>query len=153
MKSIKFILFLCAMCTLNVFSQNQNVISNGGNYQESSGGSLTWTIGEVVINTLESPDVHVTQGFNQDWLNFLNIEVFSEKINVSVFPNPTTEFINIEADKKSDLVIYDASGKSVGQYKIDKTDQIDLSDFSAGIYYLNFSRKNAKLKTIKIIIQ
>lgn len=153
MKSIKFVMFLFTMYTLNVFSQNQNVISNGGNYQESTGGSLTWTIGEVVINTLESTDVHVTQGFNQDWLNFLNIEVFSEKINVTVYPNPTTEFINIESDKKSDLAIYDASGKLVGQYKVNKTDQIDLSELSGGIYYLNFSRKNAKIKTIKIIIQ
>lgn len=149
----KIITYFCCALSFGVFAQTENVISTGGSYQQSAQGSITWTIGEVVINTVESPDVHLTQGFNQDWLHFLNIETFVEKINITVFPNPTTQYINIESDKKSDLKIYDASSKIVKDLKIEKQDQVDLSDLSPGIYYLEFTRKNKKIKTIKIIIQ
>lgn len=150
---IKFFTILTCAFSLNAFAQTENVISNGGNTSTNANGSITWTIGEVVINTIESPDAHLTQGFNQEWLHFLNVENYSEKINITVFPNPTTQYINIESDKKSDLTIYDASNKIVKVEKVEKQDQVDLSDLAPGIYFMQFYRKNSKLKTIKIIIQ
>ena len=150
---IKFLTLVCCAFTLSSYAQTENVLSSGGNSTNNSQGSMTWTIGEVVINTIESPDAHLTQGFNQEWLHFLNIENFSEKINITVFPNPSTHYINIESDKKSDLTIYDASNKIVKEIKVEKQDQVDLTDLAPGIYFMQFIRKNNKLKTIKIIIQ
>jgi hypothetical protein len=147
-----FTLVFCIL-SMSTYAQTENVISSGGNSVQNSQGSMTWTIGEAVINTIESPDVQLTQGFNQGWLNFLNIEKFSENINITVFPNPATHYINIESDKKSDLIIYDASSKIVRNLSIEKEDTVDLSDLAPGIYYIEFTRKNSKIKTIKIIIQ
>ena len=150
---IKFFTILTCAFSLSALAQTENVISNGGNTTTSANGSITWTIGEVVINTIESPNDHLTQGFNQEWLHFLNVENYSEKINITVFPNPTTQYINIDSNKKSDLTIYDASNKIVKVEKIEKQDQVDLNDLAPGIYFMQFYRKNSKLKTIKIIIQ
>lgn len=147
-----FTLVSCAL-SLSTFAQTENVISSGGHTIQNSQGSLTWTIGETVVNTIESPDVHLTQGFNQGWLNFLNIENFSENINITVFPNPATHYINIESDKKSDITIYNASSKIVRNVSIEKEDTVDLTDLAPGIYFIDFTVKNNKVKTIKIIIQ
>jgi hypothetical protein len=147
-----FTILTCVL-TLSSYAQTENVISTGGNTVENSQGSLTWTIGESVVNTIESPDAHATQGFNQGWLNFLNIERYSENINITVFPNPTTHYINIESDKPSDLIIYDVSSKIVRNLSIEKEDKVDLNNLAPGIYFMDFTRKTNKIKTIKIIIQ
>jgi hypothetical protein len=143
-----FSLLLCS----NIFAQELNVISGGGAYSETTNGNLTYTIGEVVVNTIESPDYHITQGFNQDWINFLNINTFKEDINISIFPNPATHFINVESNKPADLKIYDINSKEVLSARIDKTKTIDLTSLSSGTYFLKFIQKNQNVKTFKVII-
>ena len=105
------------------------------------------------INTIESPDIHVTQGFNHDWLSFLSVESFTNKIELNVFPNPTTQYVNIVATKKTNLVVYDLVGNIVLSQTVSKNEQIDLSHLSAGIYPFQFNKNNSKVKTIKVIIQ
>lgn len=148
----KIITFISILVSVGSIAQTQTVISNGGNYEETPAGSITWTIGEVSINTIESSGTTITQGFNQDWLQFVNTDVFIEKININVFPNPTTEYINIDSDKKTELNIYDISSKLVKSEKLEKQQQVGLSELAPGTYYLEFTRKNKKVKTIKIII-
>ncbi len=149
---IKFTL-LFLVFTIGVSAQEQHVESSSGGQYFFSTGSMTWTVGEVIINTIQSPDNHLTQGFNQTRINFIGIEEYNDRINVNVFPNPTTDFININASKKTTLRIYDVSQKLVKVVSVEKQDQVDLSELSSGTYLLVFSKNNKKLKTIKIIVQ
>jgi hypothetical protein len=135
-----------------LYGQQLNVISTGASYTETAEGSLSFTIGETVINTIESPNNHITQGFNQDWIHFASTNTFKENFNISVFPNPTTHYINVESDKPSDLKIYDLNGKEVLNTKINKTKKVDLTQLSPGTYFLKFIQENLNVKTIKIII-
>jgi len=144
---------IALVLSLGLNAQEQHVESSSGGQYFFSTGSMTWTVGEVVINTIQSPDNHLTQGFNQTRINFIGIEEYNNRINVSVFPNPTTDFININASKKTTLRIYDISQKLVKVVSVEKQDKVDLSNISSGTYLLVFSKNNKKLKTIKIIVQ
>ncbi len=139
--------------SLSVNAQEQHVESSSGGQYFFSTGSMTWTVGEVIINTIQSPDNHLTQGFNQTRINFIGIEEFSTKININVFPNPTTDYINVDASKKTTLRIYDTSQKLIKIVQVEKQDQVDLSELSSGTYILSFSKNNKKIKTVKIIVQ
>ncbi len=139
--------------SLSANAQEQHVESSSGGQYFFSTGSMTWTVGEVIINTIQSPDNHLTQGFNQTRINFASIEEFTTKININVYPNPTTDYINVEASKKTTLRVYDMSQKLIKTVSLEKQDQVDLSDLSSGTYILSFYRKNNTIKTIKIIVQ
>jgi hypothetical protein len=145
--------FLFVGLITTVSGQEQHVESSSGGQYFFSTGSFTWTVGEVSINTIENPDNHITQGFNQSKIEFLGIEEFTEKLLINVFPNPTTDFININASKKTTLTIYDVNQKQIKQLSLNKQDQVDLTDLSSGTYVLMFSKNNKKLKSVKIIVQ
>ncbi|MBK6527554.1 MAG: hypothetical protein IPG07_19580 [Crocinitomicaceae bacterium] len=47
-------------------AQDLFLISGGGTHSSGSGGSVSWSIGEVVIQPATSSGNHVTQGFHQE---------------------------------------------------------------------------------------
>lgn len=145
--------FLTLLFSLAGFAQEQNVVSSSGGQYFFSTGSMTWTVGEVIINTVESPDNKLTQGFNQTNINIVGITEYIHKIKISVFPNPTTDFINIESTKKTTLKIYDLSQKLILEKALNKKEKVDLSQLSSGTYFLAFYKNNKRVKTVKIIIQ
>jgi hypothetical protein len=73
-ESISLFLYLHLMKTLILFAlymifvppaYSQEVISNAGEHYENDNGSISWTIGEPVIETLGSSNNYLTQGFHQ----------------------------------------------------------------------------------------
>ncbi|MDD2634819.1 MAG: C10 family peptidase [Bacteroidales bacterium] len=70
--------------------------------------------------------------------------------NISIYPNPANNNINITGITNSNVAIYDIYGKLIKNYdKIDST-TLDISDMSAGIYFINVSN-NDDIKTIKFV--
>ena len=57
------VLIICVITT--TISIAQEVISTTGEHYENSNGSISWTIGEPVIETLGSNNNYLTQGFHQ----------------------------------------------------------------------------------------
>ncbi len=82
----------------------------------------------------------------------LSTHNFKDDININVYPNPTTHFINVESNKSSNLNIYDINGKQVLNRTIDTSEQIDLTALSPGTYFLKFKQDNQIIKSIKIVI-
>ena len=54
-------------------SFGQEVVATDGDYSSVSSGSLSWTLGEIVVATTESPSGILTQGFQQDFENILAV--------------------------------------------------------------------------------
>jgi hypothetical protein len=70
MKKILILLFnVIFLISLHAqITNEQQVISNGGNYSEAGGMSLSWTLGETVIATFDNGGMVLTQGFQQPLL-------------------------------------------------------------------------------------
>src|SRR5690606_4852567 len=108
-----FVFFLCfIMPRFSAVAQNLSLVSSSGTYSENSSGSISWSIGEVVIVTSSSGSNDVTQGFHQSRIYFSGIEELKE-LEISLYPNPTSEFVNIVSPNSVKLSIYDMSGRLV----------------------------------------
>ncbi len=62
---MKTLTFFTLFMLLMASSYSQEVISTTGEHYENSNGSISWTIGEPVIETLGSNNNYLTQGFHQ----------------------------------------------------------------------------------------
>ena len=143
MKNIAIILSVFCSSAF-VFGQELNLqtIVSGGDYYESSQGSISQTIGEVVTETYSDNNNALTQGFQQSNFNVTGIEEWNnDKDKFRVFPNPSVDFINVELESlTSKGVIYslvDANGKEVKD-GISQSNKfvIDFSGIAQGVYFL-----------------
>jgi hypothetical protein len=140
----------------NVSAQGQYIISGSGTYSELSGGSISWTLGEVVIVTTSHTDHDLTQGFHQPDLYYVSItEVPQASPVISVYPNPADDILNVtSSDEQTRMSIYDMQGKLIDVTDVSSlTSQVDVSYLSRGTYMLMFEVNGAYAKQIKIVIQ
>ena len=63
--------------------------------------------------------------------------------NFSIYPNPATNSIYLKTNKPESITIYDIFGR-IQMVKITYNDKIDISDLSAGIYFIKIGERNAK---------
>ena len=143
-------------------SLEQSVVSIGGAYLSNGDYSLAYTLGEVMITTYYTEEQILTQGFHQGF----NVKMDPPVIPTSnfygkVYPNPVFNTLNIELVTEEDveykLALHDMSGrllpvhseqfKGKGHSKF----TMDLSNLSAGIYFVRVSTKeNPNVQTFKI---
>ncbi len=83
-------------------------------------------------------------------------EKLYDELNFEIYPNPVTDILRIHYGDFSfgpelEIRIYDAWGRILGQWK-SKTDQIDISSYSPGLYIfeLRDSKQRTRKKFIKI---
>lgn len=82
--------------------------------------------------------------------NYLYAVKTSDVKMLKFYPNPATTFINFEFQKNFDrtynLVIYNFLGKKVVEVSaLNTTNQIDLSDFTRGVYIFQLRDKNGRV--------
>lgn len=73
------------------------------------------------------------------WVTPLDPEGIPESndMRISVFPNPATDFITIEADNLKRVELLDASGRRIGSAEAEgDAVRLDVRDLKAGVYYV-----------------
>jgi len=84
----------------------------------------------------------------------INQKILSQ--NFSIYPNPTTGYINIKSLDKIDgsIKIYDYLGKKIIEKESDGVNQhsINLSNYPDGMYFINIKSKKGSF-TKKIILK
>ena len=151
---IKIILVVLATSSMGFKSNAQElfVIAGAGNYSQGALHNVSWTMGEPVTTTMIFPSHHITQGFHQSDLKVIGI-VTLEPMNVSVYPNPADDIINITSSENSKLSIFDIQGKLIETVDITSTTaQVDVSYLSRGTYTLVFEASATLAKRMKIVI-
>jgi len=141
---------------LSAQSIQNSVVSCTGASVTSGGISMSYTIGEPVIETFSGGNRDLTQGFHQSRLTVTaieNLEVLSE---INVYPNPAKYYVNIDIPQGNyniDISIFDAMGKLVfSQKNVSEYHSIDVAHFTTGTYYLQIlNLKDKESKTFKII--
>jgi hypothetical protein len=143
------LIFIMTLLAVSVGAQQikQEVIATAGGYNKSADNSISisWTLGETIIPTFKSQDgtLILTHGFQQKLIITSVEENLEEQVKVTIYPNPTSETINILFETATDKVIsvylVDSQGKMVKTDQIEATvleKPIDMQDLPAGIYYL-----------------
>jgi hypothetical protein len=81
--------------------------------------------------------------------------VFTKNNNITVYPNPANDKLNIEFDETTKNVsfsIADLSGKTIISSTLINSSSIDISGLNIGMYLLNIDTNNGT-KTVKFIKQ
>lgn len=137
------------------------LIATGGNYSESNSYKLSYTIGDVMVNKLETQSVSFTTGFQQNWNLSVGIDDLSGELSLIAYPNPVTEklLVRFGEVEYSDIhiEILSFNGKIVFSQKIEgpfygRTEELDISELNSGLLILRVSsQKDMISKTIKLI--
>ncbi|GIV32717.1 MAG: hypothetical protein KatS3mg031_0252 [Chitinophagales bacterium] len=132
----------------------RDVIATGGDYFTSPVINVSWTLGEPVTETVTNYDLTLTQGFQQgDLFKVTAIkEPLAERFDISVYPNPTTDILNISMQNPLEepvhVCIYSMQGEKVFSEKTQGNHfRIDLSALSTASYLLSLRRINGELIT------
>ena len=125
-----------------------------GTEKNNWSGDVAWsyilyplTAGTHTLKWEYTKDVSLSSGSDCAWIDnvvlpastiITDIETVVEKQNVSVYPNPAHDVLNIElGDNQSDVVIYNSLGQVVRRYENVSGDmQINVEDLNAGMYFL-----------------
>lgn len=70
---IVFFLNLAINCLAQTIERS--VFSSSGEYNKTATASMSWTLGEIASETLESPGIRITQGFQQPDVLFVNLVI------------------------------------------------------------------------------
>jgi hypothetical protein len=134
----------------------QNTVSSGG-VASGSGGSVTYSIGQVAYTSSTGSNGNVNQGVQQPYEIYslgINESVFS--FDLSLFPNPTTDLLNLTIKnfngENLSYQLVDFNGKIIQTAAI-KNEQtsINLSELPMASYFINLLENNQKVQSFKII--
>jgi len=152
------------------FASNSQLIvarSFGGGVFYSTDNGDNWTVinsglTDLTIFDLELNDSYIiaatnTQGVFRFALSNLNLSTGIDDIiknTIAIYPNPTTNQINIKTDTKllgSIYFVYDNTGKSILSGRVDSENTVvKLGNLSGGIYLLRIGDTNFN-QTFKVI--
>jgi hypothetical protein len=73
------------------------------------------------------------------------------KMQISVYPNPTTNFVTLGETEATEAEIYDVNGKKVASQSVQNSNIVSLQGLSAGSYFLRLLKDNELVGTAKVI--
>lgn len=153
--------------SINKYSYNANNILDSSLVQSFNGSQFENTmLSEYIVDAHNCYKQVLNKNWNSanfTWQNFYrydnwykpkgnpqSIEGIAPKINLSVFPNPSTNgIVFVNSDKKAKYVLSDMNGRMVSQGElISGSNSLMLMQLQAGMYILN-----AEGVTTKIVLQ
>ncbi len=137
----------------------QEVIPTSGGTATGSGGSASYTVGQVVYKTNNGVNGSLSQGVQQPYEISVVIGIEEAKditLFCSVYPNPTTNFLTLKVENysfdKLRYHLYDIQGKLL-ESKIVTADQtsIAMDNYTPATYLLKVIHNNIEVKSFRII--
>ena len=136
--------------TFPLFAQ-ETVPASGGE-AKGSGGSVSYTVGQIFYTNNGS----VSQGVQQPYEIYVVNELDEAKnITLSCFPNPTADFLTLKIEKIEFPTlfysIYDINGKLLESKTVESNETIiNMSHLAAATYFLKVTDQKKELKTFRI---
>jgi hypothetical protein len=139
--------------------QAQNVIPASGGNATRSGGTVSYSVGQVFYTSNTSSSGSVAQGVQQPYeISLISFVEQAENINLlcSAYPNPFTDFLTLKIENydNQDLAyqLFDINGIALGNNKITGFETvIVMGSYLSGTYFLKVTNAGKKIKTFKII--
>lgn len=155
---MKTILILSCALIVSFTAQSQEAIAASGGESVGSGGTSSYTLGQVFYTATTGSNGTISQGIQKSIELFAlsNPALTSVNLEAVIYPNPTSDqvMLTITDIALTDLgyVLLDIQGKVVSNAKINTIDtRVSLQGLSAGTYVFKVNQKNSELKTFKII--
>ena len=148
--------FLMTIFTLPLLAQD--ALPAVGGDAAGSGGTASYSVGQVIYTTLTSSTGSATQGVQQAYIIDIStgIEEHGIQLMVSAYPNPTTGLLHLTIDASEDRALsfrlYDIEGKLMTVSQLyEPTTTIPMQEMAAATYMLVVNDNEKTIKTFKII--
>ena len=156
-KSILCLLFLSYFSFATIEAQ-ETIPATGGN-ATGSGGSVSYTIGQVTYQTIEGTTGTVAQGVQQPYeISVVTAIENTDGITLEykVYPNPTNGLLKLVIqpfdDENLRFRLYDLNGVLLQDKKVESEEtEISLENLSSSMYFLKVIKDNMEVKIFKII--
>ena len=148
---------LLAFVSIDMKAQDAPTAAGGD--ATGTGGSIAYSVGQIVYTSISSSSGSLSQGVQQPYeiTTTTGIEEVQDiQLQCSVYPNPTTDYIILKVEnenyKNLSFQLIDISGQLLENKKItDVVTSITMSEYSSSTYFLKVTENNKEVKTFKII--
>ena len=154
-KKVKLCVLLLGLGLTAKAQQGTN--ATGGN-ASGSGGTLAYTVGQIVYTTNTGTTASVAEGVQQAYEISIvqGIDNHSINLELNAYPNPTTNFLTLHVGKAElstfNFELYDIIGKLIESRKIiSSSETIAMENLPTATYFLKVSNNNNEVKSFKII--
>jgi hypothetical protein len=142
--------------------QAQTSVNTTGGNATGSGGSASYSVGQVVYTTNTVTNGSVAQGVQQPFEISVVTAIEEAKginLSVSAYPNPTSDYLTLSIDASTSLNIqslsyqlYDMGGKLWQSENITSNQtSIAMSNLTPATYFVKIIQGNKDVKTFIII--
>ncbi len=138
----------------------QDSLTSAGGKATGSGGTASYSVGQVVYTTNTGTNGSVSQGVQQVYKIStvrLGTRETEPNISLSIFPNPTKDNLTLKIgdynNEKLSFRLYDMLGKLLSNGKIvTQETKIEMTNLPSTTYFVNvINQENKKVQTFKII--
>jgi len=153
---ISAILLLCL--GLTSLHAQEATIATGGN-ASGNGGSVSYSVGQVVWTIIADTNFSVTQGVQQPYEIYFSAGIQEPRdhiIHCTVYPNPTNDFLVLKFDGALQShysgSVFDLSGKLLQTIRIfGEQTLVPMKNLPQATYFLKVTSDKAEIQTFKII--
>ena len=159
MKTIKIYLFILMVICFGISGvRAQNAVISAGTNASGSGGSNSYSVGQIVYTTATGSNGTSNHGVQQPY------EIFTVGIDanpginlqLTVYPNPTPSQVTLNIGSRDpanmNCCLYDSRGILLKTQMIrEQLTEIPMEDLVPGIYVLKVLDGQSLLRTFKII--
>jgi len=156
MKKTKTITLLLFLFALSGIKAQQGSTATGGT-ASGSGGTETFSVGQVFYSSQSGTGGKINQGLQQPFEFFIaGIENKNISLSYSVYPNPTLSTICLKIENQNlenlSFQLFDINGKLLLNQKITSSvTSIKMGDYAKASYFLKIIENNKELQAVKII--
>ena len=151
------ILFLCGFWTIVVQAQ-ETIPATGGN-ATGSGGSVSYTVGQITYSAISGTNGTVNQGVQQPYeISIVTAIENTEGITLEwlIYPNPTRGLVKLIVTpfdfENLRFRLFDINGILLQDKKVEKREtEISLENLSSSVYFLKVIKNNVEVKVFKIV--
>jgi len=159
MKKFYSLIFIM-LGVMTAFAQSA-IVSVGGDAQ-SNGGSVSYTVGQIAVQTVTNSNGSITivEGVQQPYeIQTVGVDAYPQiALDAVVYPNPTDNLAQLRLNGFEipgaglRAILYDGSGKRLQTIPVtgDLT-PFQIGQYATGSYYLEVRDEKRILKTFKLI--
>jgi len=158
----KLLLLCTLLLVLGIVSlQAQEALSASGGESTGSGGSSSYSVGQVFTNTSEGTSGSISEGVQQAFeiLVVTGIKETGISLNISAYPNPTQDYLHLELDASTfqnvqtmRYQLFDMNGRLIASDRLEgNVTTIVTSQLSPATYFVKVLSSNKEVKTFKVI--
>ena len=157
MRKELFPLLFLTMTNMCLYGQ-ETTVTTGGEIT-GSGGTVSYSIGQVLYTTNSSTVNSEAQGVQQPYEISIVLGMQKQegiKLTCNVYPNPSTTFLVLEVEnysiKNLYYQLYDMSGKLLKNQRIESTKStINMIDYLESAYLLQVVSESTTIQSFKVI--